>query len=201
MAAYRFGRVRVTDPIAGELILEGDGFAAGYDPIRLAVDETVQRHLALSADQRQRASEIWQAHRAALDAAHAEDASPVSLEQARLRSATRSRAALESVLGDTRYAKLQRLAWRIRGGDALRDPAVAAALALTEAQKTQVEALAQEADASLEELRRELQRVRLAAHAFEGRILAHERQASERLLAVLSESQRQRFDEMTAEKD
>jgi hypothetical protein len=189
----RLARVTVNDPVVGEVVVEGDGFADGTDPIRLLQQSRVRAHVGLSNAEAERVGELWAAHRDSLETAHATDASASAMGSAFRAASARSRRVLESLLGPHRFGRLERLCWRLRGGDALTEPALADALDLDAAQRAAIFEIAEANEEAMRAFERELTRARITRDELSARVVEHERAASDRLLAILTPAQRERF--------
>lgn len=194
--AYRFGRLTVRDPEFGSLELEGDGFAAAGEAIRLVLDPAVQKQLGLSDDAARAAEAIWRRYQQEVSADHdaAEDAAAGAPPVPRRR--TDAEGALSRLLPAPAYRRLQELSWRIRGGDALLEEDVARALGLSAAQREELTRLAGENEEGSRELYRGMAGARVTEAAFRERARHHAEAASERLLAVLTPEQAKAFDVM-----
>lgn len=205
--AYRSGELRLDDPEAGRLRVTGDGYAAAGDLVTLIVSPDVQRFLGMSDDEVARASEIDRRYREALRQTYAGDAwRPPHLDPAALPARQEVEREVERLLGAERGARLHRLSWRVRGGDALLDEDVAGVLGLTEEQRRQVAMVAEENE-------REYTRVLAASSAVRGRearrtgdsagfadrVAAAGEAGSARLLALLTPGQREQFTRLRAD--
>jgi len=198
--AYRFGRLTVRDPVFGPLQLEGDGFAAAGEPVRLALNRAVQERLGLSASAALEAQAIWQRYKEALDADYAEGTPAESFPRERVarRGRAEAEAALARLLTSSTYRRLQELSWRIRGGDALLDDEVAEALALTDEQREALARMAGTSATEMQQFYRDISAARVAEADFQERASRQTEGASERLLSVLTPEQLKAFSEMRA---
>ena len=201
MSAYRLGRITVQDEQAGKLVLEGDGYAAAGEISTLLVNPDVAAFLGMTEDEQKAARAIVDTYRRSLQQLYSSgEWKPPSLDP-RARSARAELAAgVERLLGAKRTSRLKQLSWRLRGGDALVDEEVASRLQLTDAQRV---AIAEAAARAEEENQRALKSI---SHVRQGRLASPQpleeagrdasRVADERLLALLTPEQRERFEEM-----
>lgn len=196
--AYRFGRLTVRDPVFGPLQLEGDGFAAAGEPVRLALNRAVQEQLGLSASAALEAQAIWQRYKEALDADYAEGTPPDHRERAARRRRAEAEVALARLLTSASYRRLQELSWRIRGGDALLDDEVADALALTDEQREALARLARTSETEIQQFYRDISAARVVEADFQERATRQNEGASEGLLSVLTPEQLKAFNELRA---
>jgi hypothetical protein len=199
--AYRAGELRIDDPEAGELRVTGDGYAAAGEVVTLLVSPDVHLLLGMSGEEVARAAEIERRYREALRQLYSGgEWRPPHVDPAALPARQEVERETGRLLGSERAALLRRLSWRVRGGDALLDGAVADVLDLTEEQRRRVATVAEENEA-------EYARVLAEAGAVRGRgagrssdssgLLGRARDADEagsaRLLALLTPEQRERF--------
>jgi hypothetical protein len=205
--AYRSGELRLGDPGAGRLRVTGDGYAAAGELVTLIVSPDVQRFLGMSDDEVARASEIDRRYREALRRTYAGQAwRPPHLDPAALPARQEVERQVERLLGAERTARLHRLSWRVRGGDALLDEDVAGVLRLTEEQRRQVATVAEENE-------REYTRVLAGSSAVRGRegqrtgdsagfadrVADADEAGSARLLALLTPGQQEQFTRLKAD--
>jgi hypothetical protein len=199
MSPYRLGTLRVQDEEFGELALQGDGYAAAGELASLLASREVTRVLALAATEQAAIDEALGAYRQSVSRLYEGGPSePPSTDvrmpplQADLESD------VERVLGPERTARLLRLSWRVRGGEALAEPAVAAALALTPEQRVRLARELQESEADNARILRSVSGARDARLAspqpLESAGQDAVRASSERMLSVLTPEQRDRFD-------
>jgi hypothetical protein len=204
--AYRAGELRVDDPEAGELRVTGDGYAAAGEVVTLVVSPDVQRLLGMSEEEAAAAADIDRRYREALRQVYSGGAwRPPPVDPAALPARQEVERAVGRLLGEERTARLRRLSWRVRGGDALLDEDLADTLRLTDEQRRRVAAVAEENEA-------EYARVLAEHSAVRGRgarrssdssgLLGRARDAdvagSARLLALLTPEQRARFARLQA---
>jgi hypothetical protein len=196
--AYRLGTLRFDDPEAGTITVEGDGFAAAGEPVTLLVSPEVQRYLAMSADEAAAAADIAKGYREALKQIYAGgDWKPTHIDPAARPARQEVEARIEQLLGRDRAERLKRLSWRIRGGDALLDDDVAAALQLTPDQRRALAAAAAENERDHQRILGELRSVRLQSPTeLQDRGTRAHDAGQERLLALLTTEQRQKFEQL-----
>ena len=193
--AYRLGKLRFDDPEVGAVTIEGDGFAAAGELVTLIVSPEVQRHLDMSADEVAAAIDIVTGYRDALKRAYAGgDWKPTQIDPAARPARLEVASRIERLLGPDRARRLERLSWRIRGGDALLDDDVAAALQLTADQRRALAGAAAANEGDHQKILDELRSVRLQdPSVLQDRGTEAHQAGQERLLAVLTAEQRQRF--------
>jgi hypothetical protein len=199
--AYRAGELRIDDPEAGELRVTGDGYAAAGEVVTLLVSPDVHLLLGMSGEEVARAAQIERRYREALRQLYSGgEWRPPHVDPAALPARQAVEREVGGLLGEQRAARLRRLSWRVRGGDALLDGEVADVLGLTGDQRRLLATGAEENE-------REYARVLAEAGAVRGRgagrssdssgLRGRARDADEagsaRLLALLTPGQRARF--------
>jgi len=204
--AYRSGELRLDDPEAGGLRVTGDGYAAAGELVTLIVSPDVQRYLGMSDDEVARAAEIDQRYREALRRTYADGTwRPTHVDPAALPARQQVEREVGGLLGEERTARLQRLSWRVRGGDALLDEDVADALRLTDGQRRQLVAVAEENEREYARVLAEFSAVRGRGAprtgdpaGLGGRVRDADEVGSARLLALLTPEQREQFTRLRA---
>ncbi len=199
--AHRAGELRIDDPEAGELRVTGDGYAAAGEVVTLVVSPDVQRLLGMSEDEVAGAAEIDRRYREALRQVYSGGGwRPPHVDPAALPARREAERGVGRLLGEERAARLRRLSWRVRGGDALLDEDVADALRLTPEQRRLVATVAEENEEGYTRVLADLSAVRGRGTArssdsagLEGRAAAADAAGSARLLALLTPEQRERF--------
>jgi hypothetical protein len=205
--AYRSGELRLDDPEAGRLRVTGDGYAAAGDLVTLIVSPDVQRFLGMSDDEVARASEIDRRYREALRRTYASHPwQPTHVDPAALPARQEVEREVERLLGAERTARLHRLSWRVRGGDALLDEDVAGVLNITEEQRRQMVTVAQENEREYARVLAESSAVRGRAAqrtgdstGFADRVADADEAGSARLLALLTPGQQAQFTRLRAD--
>jgi hypothetical protein len=199
--AYRAGELQIDDPEAGELRVTGDGYAAAGEVVTLLVSPDVHLLLGMSGEEVAGASEIDQRYRAVLRHVYASgEWRPPSVDPAAQPARDEVEREVGRLLGSERAARLRRLSWRVRGGDALLDEALADVLDLTEEQRRRVATVAEENEAEHARVLAEYSAVRgrgAGRSSDSSELLGRARDAdaagSARLLALLTPEQRLRF--------
>jgi hypothetical protein len=202
--AYRAGELRIDDPEAGELRVAGDGYAAAGEVVTLLVSPDVHLLLGMSEEEVTRAARIERRYREALRQLYAGGQwRPPQVDPAARSARQEVEREVGRLLGGERAARLRRLSWRVRGGDALLDEDVADVLHLTAEQRRLLATVAADNE-------REYTRVLAEAGAVRGRgaqrssdssgLRGRARDAddagSARLLELLTPEQRERFTRM-----
>ncbi len=201
---YRFGELRLDDPQEGPLRVQGDGYAAAGELVTLIVSPDVHRLLGMSDDEVAGASEIDRRYREALRGIYASgEWRPPHVDPAALPARQEVESAVERLLGAGRTTRLRGLSWRVRGGDALLDEDVADVLSLTQDQRRQVTAAAEQNEQENARVLAQVSAVRgrgagrtsdssgLQAAAMRADDAGHAR-----LLALLTPDQRERFTQL-----
>ena len=199
--AYRLGELRLDDPEAGRLRVDGDGYAAAGELVTLVVSPDVHRLLGMSDDEVAGASEIDRRYREALRRIYSGGHwRPPHVDPAALPARKEVERAVERLLGEDRASRLRRLSWRVRGGDALLDDGVADVLRLNEEQRTQVATVAEENEQELARVLAESTAVRSRGadrisdpSVLRDRAMRAEEAGQARLLALLTPEQRERL--------
>jgi hypothetical protein len=199
--AYRAGELRIDDPEAGELRLMGDGYAAAGEVVTLLVSPDVHLLLGMSGEEVARAAQIERRYREALRQVYsAGEWHPPHVDPAAQPARDEVEREVGRLLGSERAARLRRLSWRVRGGDALLDEDLADTLRLTDEQRRRVAAVAEENEAEYARVLAEHSAVRdrgAGRSSDSSELLGRARDAdvagSARLLAVLTPAQRERF--------
>src|SRR3712207_1178263 len=146
--AYRAGELRIDDPEAGALRVTGDGYAAAGEVVTLLVSPDVHLLLGMSGEEVARAAEIERRYREALRQLYSgAEWRPPHVDPAALPARQEVEREVERLLGGERAARLRRLSWRVRGGDALLDEDVADVLRLTGEQRRLVATVAEQNEA------------------------------------------------------
>jgi hypothetical protein len=194
--AYRLGKVTVHDPEAGELALEGDGYAAAGEAVTLLASPDVQRFLRMSDAEVDEGANVVARYRSAVEQRAQHDSwTPSQVDPPTRAAGERVWADLETLLGPERTASLKRLSWRVRDGDALLDDDVAAALHLTPAQREAIATMAAGNEADHQRVLADIRSVRLRDHReLEARGRQADQAGHERLLATLTPEQRAAFE-------
>jgi hypothetical protein len=206
--AYRSGELRLDDPEAGRLQVTGDGYAAAGELVTLIVSPDVQRFLGMSDDEVARASEIDRRYREDLRRTYASSAwRPTHVDPAALPARQEVAREVERLLGAERTARLHRLSWRVRGGDALLDEDVAGVLRLTEEQRRQAATVAEENEREYTRVLAESSAVRGRAARrtgdparFADRVADADEAGSARLLSLLTSEQQEQFTRLRADR-
>jgi hypothetical protein len=204
--AYRSGELRLDDPEAGRLRVTGDGYAAAGELVTLIVSPDVQRFLGMSDDEVARASEIDRRYREALRRTYVDHAwRPTHLDPAARPARQEAAREIGRLLGEERAEELHRLSWRVRGGDALLDEDVAGVLHLTDEQRRQLVAVAEENEREYARVLAEYSAVRgrgsqrtSDAAGLGGRVADADAAGSARLLALLTPGQQEQFTRLRA---
>jgi hypothetical protein len=199
--AYRAGELRVDDPEAGELRVTGDGYAAAGEVVTLLVSPDVHLLLGMSEEEVARASEIERRYRQALRQLYSGgEWRPPHVDPAALPARQEVEREVARLLGGERAARLRRLSWRVRGGDALLDEDVAGALRLTEEQRRLVATAAEENEREYTRVLAESSAVRGRgaqrsgdSAGLQGRVRDVDAVGSARLLELLTPEQRELF--------
>jgi hypothetical protein len=199
--AYRSGERCFEDLEAGRLRANGDGYAAAGELVTLVVSPDVQRFLGMSDDEITGVSNVERHYREALRRIYSDgEWRPPQVDPATLPARQEADREVERLLGDERTARLRRLSWRVRGGDALLDPYVADTLHLTEEQRRRAATVAEENERDHARLLAEVS----AAHGrgaqrmsdssgLEDRVVGADQAGSARLLALLTPEQHEQF--------
>ena len=195
MMRSRLGSFSVVDPLVGPLELESDGFGAGDEPLKLALQPAVQRYLALAPEEVREVERIWREYTDSLEQMYAADAEQPAPEQnpAVTLAKKRAEADIARLLNGPRGRSLRALSWRLRGGEALLDVDVAAALQLSPEQRAELARIASENDEEFARRLEELKAARVLPEHHRAIVAAHRRDSSERLLTVLTPEQRDRY--------
>jgi hypothetical protein len=199
--AYRAGELRIDDPEAGELRVSGDGYAAAGEVVTLLVSPDVHLLLGMSGEEVTRAAQIERRYRDALRQLYSTgEWRPPHVDPAALPARQATEREVGRLLGEQRAARLRRLSWRVRGGDALLDEDVADVLGLTGEQRRRVSTVAEGNEAEYARVLAEAgaERGRGAGRSsdssgLQGRARAVDEAGSARLLALLTPEQRARF--------
>jgi hypothetical protein len=199
--AYRAGELRIDDPEAGELRLTGDGYAAAGEVVTLLVSPDVHLLLGMSGEEVARAAQIERRYREALRQVYSGgEWHPPHVDLAAQPARDEVEREVGRLLGSERAARLRRLSWRVRGGDALLDAALADSLRLTDEQRRRVAAVAEENEREYTRLLAEVGAVRgrgAGRSSDSSELLGRAREVHEagsaRLLALLTPDQRERF--------
>ncbi len=199
--AYRAGELRIDDPEAGELRVTGDGYAAAGEVVTLLVSPDVHLLLGMSGEEVARAAQIERRYRETLRQLYSGgEWRPPHIDPAALPARRAVGREVEGLLGEHRAARLHRLSWRVRGGDALLDDEVADDLGLTEEQRRRLATVAEENEAGYARVLAEYSAVRgrgAGRSSDSSGLLGRARDAdvagSARLLALLTPEQRERF--------
>ena len=205
--AYRAGELRIDDPEAGELRVTGDGYAAAGEVVTLLVSPDVHLLLGMSGEEVARAGEIERRYREALRQRYSGgEWRPPHVDPAALPARQEVEREVGRLLGEQRAARLRRLSWRVRGGDALLDGAVADVLDLTEEQRRRVATVAEENEAEYTRVLAEFSAVRgreaqrsSDSTQLENRARDADEAGSARLLALLTPEQQEQFTRLRAE--
>jgi hypothetical protein len=198
MSSFRLGTITIQDDAAGELVLDGDGFAAAGELSSLLASQAVARYLGLSDPEAAAARTIADEYRAALGAVYGKgEWKPPSLDPRTRAVHDHLASRAGQLLGAERLARLKRLSWRILDGTALIDDEVAALLQLTPAQRGALAAAAEEAEQDNQRTSRAASHVRQSRLASQQPLVdawrAAARDTDERLRAVLTPQQRESF--------
>jgi hypothetical protein len=204
--AYRFGELRLDDPEAGQLRVNGDGYAAAGELTTLIVSPDVHRFLGMSDGEVAGASEIDRRYREALRQIYSSgDWRPPHVDPAALPPRKEVEREVERLLGEDRTSRLHRLSWRVRSGDALLDERVADLLRLTDEQRRQVATVAEENEREYARLLAEgsAERGRAAervsdSSGLQDRAMSANEGGHARLLALLTPEQQERFARLNA---
>ncbi len=199
--AYRAGELRIDDPEAGELRVTGDGYAAAGEVVTLLVSPDVHLLLGMSGEEVTRAAQIERRYREALRRLYSTgEWRPPHVDPGALPARQEAERELGRLLGDQRAARLRRLSWRVRGGDALLDDEVADVLGLTGEQRRRLATVAEENEAEYARVLAEVGAVRgrgaersSDSSGLQGRARAADEAGSARLLALLTPAQQERF--------
>jgi len=192
---FREGALPVDDPECGRIVVEGDGYAAAGELVTLVVVAEVLRCLGLMPDQVSELARVVADYRAALSrlARNGEEAG----DQAVARVRADSEREIERIVGPAVTARLRRLSWRIRNGDALLDPDVSASLELAPETQQALVAARQENRRIAGAANREISRARFVTQGVYGEhALTTHQGADERLLALLTSDQRAAFERL-----
>jgi len=203
MGSYRLGMITVEDEEVGTLDLEGDGFAAAGELSTLLTNFTIHRLFGLNKAEISAAGTLVDEYRAALRMVYGDGHwIPPSLDPRTSAARAQLAADAEQLLGKDRFARLQRLSWRILDGSALADDEVAGLLTLSPSQRAEILSMAALAEAENQQVLRSvshLRQPRLATDrpiADAGRAAAKDSDA--RLRDVLTLEQRRQFDQIKA---
>ena len=202
--AYRAGELRVDDPEAGELRVTGDGYAAAGEVVTLLVSPDVHLLLGMSEEEVARAAQIERRYREALRQLYSGgEWRPPHVDPAALPARQEAEREVGRLLGEQRAARLRRLSWRVRGGDALLDEDVADVLRLTGEQRRRVATVAEANEAEYARVLAEAGAVRgrgagrsSDSSGLRGRAREADHAGSARLLELLTPEQRERFTRM-----
>jgi hypothetical protein len=206
--AYRAGELRVDDPEAGELRVTGDGYAAAGEVVTLLVSPDVHLLLGMSEEEVAGASEIDRRYREALRQLYSGGQwRPPHVDPAALPARQEVERKVGRLLGEERAARLRRLSWRVRGGDALLDEDLAGVLRLTEEQRRQAATVAEENEAEYTRVLAECSAVRgrgaqrsSDSAGLQGRVVDANQAGSARLLALLTPEQQEQFTRLRADR-
>jgi hypothetical protein len=204
--AYRAGELRIDDPSAGELRVTGDGYAAAGEVVTLLVSPDVHLLLGMSGEEVARAAEIERRYRETLRQLYSGgEWRPPHVDPAALPARREVEREVGRLLGEQRAARLRRLSWRVRGGDALLDDEVAGVLGLTADQRRLLATGAEENEREYARVLAEAGAVRSRGagrsgdpSGLHGRARAADEAGSARLLALLTAEQRARFARLQA---
>ncbi|WP_448608635.1 hypothetical protein [Geodermatophilus sp. URMC 60] len=202
--AYRAGELRIDDPEAGELRVAGDGYAAAGEVVTLLVSPAVHLLLGMSEEEVTRAAQIERRYREALRQLHAGgEWRPPHVDPAARSARQEVEREVGRLLGGERAARLRRLSWRVRGGDALLDEDVADVLHLTGEQRRLLATVAEENEREYTRVLAEVGAVRGRggqrsgdSSGLRGRARDADDAGSARLLELLTPEQRERFTRM-----
>ena len=196
--AYRLGPLTVHDPDLSALELTGDGFAAAGELVTLVVDPTVQSRLGMTANEARQARETVEAYRRDVTRAYAagEWLPPHRHPEVR-RARAEAEAELATLLGPHRSRRLHQASWRVRNADALLDDEVAEALGLSEEQRQALLVVMDANESGKAGIFEEIRPLRLQSpQQLQELGRRYEDAGTERLLAVLTEQQRQSFEKL-----
>lgn len=198
--AFRQGELRAEDREAGRLSVQGDGYAAAGELVTLVTSPDVHRILGMSAPEIARAVRIGERYREALRSIYASGQwRPPHADEATLPARRAVDDAVIQLLGPERSARVRRLSWRIRSGDALLDSEVAAVLRLTSDQRGEIVRIAEENERAAAAALSATNHARGRGARLSDPAVLHEsaRRVNDaghaRLLAVLTPEQRARF--------
>ena len=202
--AYRAGELRIDDPEAGELRVAGDGYAAAGEVVTLLVSPDVHLLLGMSGEEVARAAQIERRYRGTLQQLYAGGGwRPPHVDPAALPARQEVEREVGRLLGGERAARLRRLSWRVRGGDALLDEDVADVLHLTAEQRRLLATVAADNEREYTRVLAESSAVRGRgaqrsgdSAGFQGRVREADAVGSARLLELLTPEQRERFTRM-----
>jgi hypothetical protein len=197
---YRLGELTVHDPEAGALTLQGDGFAAAGEIATLLVSPDVQRFLQMSPEESVRAADLVARYREALAQLYRDGRwKPSHVDPVAGPARQTLSSGVRTLLGSERAERLKRLSWRVLNGNALTDEDLADALHLTPVQREAIAETAIANEADHQRVLTEIQAVRLRDKS---QLAERGRQATqagnERLKALLTPEQRQRFEALLA---
>lgn len=152
-----------------------------------ATQSSVQRHLNLTPEQIAQVEAIEDEHKNSLRDFHMRAGTTEARRQFQQRTG-QARQEIAAVLTREQWQRLQQIALQKRGTHALSDPEVAAAVGLSAAQQARVRAIQKEARQSMHQCyqKRGHDEARRAIHGY-----------SERILAVLTEEQQQKWRDLT----
>jgi hypothetical protein len=189
---FRRGRLTVDDPIFGRLQVEGDGFSAAGELASIVPLTLVQKGAALTAEQSKELTNIVHRYRDALTALYREQDPDLAARAQALRRV--SEAEMSEVLGAA-AAAIKKLSWRIRNGDALLDEEVCRALGLSEEQRHELARIQAENRQAASGASHDARGARYSTPAaFEAVARSAHAEEDERLLSILSSSQRMAFE-------
>ena len=194
---------------------QGFGFGGGgggFNVIMLLGSEQVQKELELVDDQKAQLKTMQEEMRAQFTAAFA-GVQDLSEEERRKRfeemrakgeeTMKQLRAKVEEILLPQQMDRLRQINLQVQGTRALNEPEVAEALGITEEQKTQLAAIR-------DELRKKFEEQRTAGQGNQGtqadrearraRIQEMMKESQDRVMAVLTDEQKAKFEELKGEK-
>jgi hypothetical protein len=206
--AYRAGELHVDDPEAGELRVTGDGYAAAGEVVTLLISPDVHLLLGMSEEEVARAAQIDRRYREALRQLYSGGQwRPPHADPATLPARQEVERKVGRLLGDERAARLRRLSWRVRGGDALLDEDLADTLRLTGEQRRQLATVPEENEAEYTRVLAEAGAVRgreaqrsSDSTQLENRARDADEAGSARLLALLTPEQQEQFTRLRADR-
>ena len=186
--------------------MTGDGYAAAGEVVTLVVSPDVQRLLGMSAEEVTAAADIDRRYREALRQVYSGGGwRPPPVDPAALPARQEVERAVGRLLGEERAARLRRLSWRVRGGDALLDEDLADVLRLTAEQRRRVATVAEENEREYTRVLAEVGAVRgrgaqrsSDSSGLRDRVRDADAAGSARLLELLTPEQRQHLTRLRA---